>query len=268
MAIIDKGASVLAQLKNKSKKSGKSLQLLLQLFCQEEFLRRLFLSKYADNLILKGGLFIYTLTGFESRSTLDVDFLLRNHSGEIDKIREIVQDIISVSTGNDFIEISASDFKTISPNKKYKGVAFQFIGKIKNTRTPFNVDIGIGDVVFPKTTKLAIPLQLDNFQVLQINVYSLESVISEKFDAIIGRLEMTSRMKDFYDIWYISNKFDFKGSELQEAISQTLKNRETKYDENIFEQILLLSSYADLGIKWKQFLKRANLPELLYTAGI
>ena len=70
----DKGASVLAKLKNKSKETGKSLQVILQLFCQEEFLRRLSLSKYTDNLVLKGGLFIYTLINFESRATIDIDF--------------------------------------------------------------------------------------------------------------------------------------------------------------------------------------------------
>ncbi len=73
----DPAASVLARLKNKAKESGRSYQLCLQLFCQEEFLRRLEKSKYAENLVLKGGLFIYSLTDFDSRVTVDVDFLLR-----------------------------------------------------------------------------------------------------------------------------------------------------------------------------------------------
>ena len=74
---MDNGASVISKLKEKSKKTGKPLQLYLQLFCQEEFLRRLSFSNYAENLILKGGLFIYTLTNFESRATIDVDFLMK-----------------------------------------------------------------------------------------------------------------------------------------------------------------------------------------------
>jgi len=73
----DVAASVLARLKNKAAKSGRSYQLCLQLFCQEEFLRRLEKSKYAENLVLKGGLFLYSLTDFDSRVTADVDFLLR-----------------------------------------------------------------------------------------------------------------------------------------------------------------------------------------------
>ena len=73
----DIAASVLTRLKNKAQASGRSYQLCLQLFCQEEFLRRLEKSKYAENFVLKGGLFIYSLTGFDSRVTVDVDFLLR-----------------------------------------------------------------------------------------------------------------------------------------------------------------------------------------------
>lgn len=95
---MDKGASVIAKLKNKAKQTGKPLQLYLQLFCQEEFLRRLSMSKYADNLILKGGLFIYPLTNFESRATVDVDFLMRALPNTIEDIKKIVDDILSVDT--------------------------------------------------------------------------------------------------------------------------------------------------------------------------
>lgn len=104
------GASILAQLKNKSKKSGISHQIYLRLFCQEEFLRRLSRSKYVDNLILKGGLFIFTLSGFESRATIDIDFLLKQIPGTIEEVDKIIREIINTPTGNDFItfEINGS----------------------------------------------------------------------------------------------------------------------------------------------------------------
>ena len=86
----DKASSVLARLKNKSNENGRSYQLCLQLFCQEEFLRRLEKSKYVDNLVLKGGLFIYSLTEFDSRVTVDVDFLLRKMPNSPEKLKEIV----------------------------------------------------------------------------------------------------------------------------------------------------------------------------------
>lgn len=137
---MDMGASVIARLKNKAKETGKPFQLHLQLFCQEEFLRRLASSRYAENLVLKGGLFIYTLTNFESRATVDIDFLLRQFPGTIEDIKRMVDEIIAVDSGNDFITFSSRGFETISPQRKYTGVSFQMVGQIKNTRTPFDVD--------------------------------------------------------------------------------------------------------------------------------
>ena len=89
----DIGASVLARLKNKAAKSGRSYQLCLQLFCQEEFLRRVEASKYSDNLVLKGGLFIYSITDFDSRVTVDVDFLLKKINIKTDNFKTILNTI-------------------------------------------------------------------------------------------------------------------------------------------------------------------------------
>lgn len=259
---MDKGASIIAKLKNKAKETGKPLQVHLQLFCQEEFLRKLSMSKYADNLVLKGGLFIYTLTNFESRATIDVDFLMRQLPNSIEEIEKIVLDILSVDTGNDFIELTAKAFETISPQRKYTGVSFQIIGKIKNTRTPFNVDLGVGDIIVPKAEKRVIPVQLDEFTKPEISTYSLESTIAEKFDAMLQRLEMTSRMKDFYDIYYLSNMFDFDGRKLQEAIFETLQNRGTSYSRDSLNQIAELANYAEMITKWNYFLRTIKMSEL------
>lgn len=255
-------ASVIAKLKNKAKESGKPLQVHMQLFCQEEFLRRVSLSKYADNLILKGGLFIYTLTNFESRATIDVDFLLRQLPSSVDEIKNIVNEIIATDTGNDFIVFESKGFEQISPQRKYHGVSFQLIGKIKNTRTPFNIDIGVGDVIVPKAERHTIPVQLPEFAAPEISTYSLESTIAEKFDAILQRLEMTSRMKDFYDIWYIANTFDFDGRKLQEAVTQTLQTRGTTYDKDSLDNIIAFADDESMKLKWRQFLNRMKLPAM------
>lgn len=95
----DIAASVLARLKSKAAERSKSYQLCLQLFCQEEFLRRLGKSKYAEKLVLKGGLFLYSLTDFDSRVTADVDFLLRQVPNTPEQLKSILEDIIIVPTG-------------------------------------------------------------------------------------------------------------------------------------------------------------------------
>lgn len=261
---MDTGASVLAKLKNKAQKSGKSFQLHLQLFCQEEFLRRLSLSPYSDNLVLKGGLFIYTLTNFESRSTVDIDFLLHHLSAGLNNIPKIIEDIFSVNTGNDFIIFTALGYEEISPQRKYRGISFQVIGQIKNTKTPFSVDIGIGDVIVPKPEKRTVPVQLDDFQKPVVATYSLESTIAEKFDAILQRLQLTSRMKDFYDIYYLSCAFDFDGIQLQQAIFETLKNRGTPYGSDSLDKIVSFSADREMQVQWRRFLQRSSLPELSF----
>jgi predicted nucleotidyltransferase component of viral defense system len=263
--MVDVGASVLAKLKNKAKESGKPLQVILQLFCQEEFLRKLSLSKYADNLVLKGGLFIYTLTNFESRATIDIDFLLRNYPSTVEDVEVIISEIIMTKTGNDFIELEARGFEIINLQRKYKGISFQIVGKIKNSRTPFNVDIGVGDIIVPNSERRRIPVQLSGFMFPEICTYSLESTIAEKFDAIMQRLELTSRMKDFYDIWYLANTFDFDGRKLQEAIYETLQNRGTVYEANSFSNIMAFDKDRDMQRKWKEFIRRLKLPELEFS---
>jgi len=258
---IDMGTSVITKLKNKSKETGKPLQLYLQLFCQEEFLRKVALSKYVDNLVLKGGLFIYALTNFESRSTIDVDFLLQQFPNSVKSVRGIVEEILSINTGNDFITFESKEFVTISPQRKYTGVGVQIVGRIKNTKTPFNVDFGVDDIIVPKAKKRTIPTQLDKFDAPEISTYSLESTVSEKFDAILQRLELTSRMKDYYDIFYIAHTFEFDGRILQEAILETLKKRGTDYSRESFNNIMAFSNDEAMQTKWRQFLKKLKVNE-------
>ncbi len=195
--------SVLEKLKNKAQNLRLSFQLLLQLFCQEEFLRRLSYSKFQNNLILKGGLFLYLITNFENRSTMDMDFLMKNWSNENEKIIEMIQDIINTNTENEFIKFQIKSINSITEHKEYHGARVKIIGVIGNTRTPFDIDIGVGDIVIPKPNKRRLEVLLPNFNNPEVLTYSLESTIAEKWDAIIDRMEFNSRMKDFYDIYYL-----------------------------------------------------------------
>ena len=264
----DIAASVLARLKNRAKASGISYQQCLQLFMQEEFLRKLSKSGCHDHLILKGGLFIYTLTNFESRATIDVDFLLQGYSNSIDTVQGLIEKILATPTGNDYIEMSAKGFEEISPQRKYHGISAQIIGRIKNVRVPFNVDIGVGDVIIPKAEQREIQTQLPGFDRPVIKTYSLESTIAEKFDAILQRFELTGRMKDFYDIYYLSRRFDFDGEKLQTAVFETLQCRGTPYERESFQRVVALAENEDMQKRWKYFLKSIKDNTLDFSAVI
>jgi predicted nucleotidyltransferase component of viral defense system len=205
----DAGASVLAKLKNKAAESGRSCQLCMQLFCQEEFLRRVAKSKYSDNLVLKGGLFLYSLTNFDSRVTVDVE-------------------------------------------KKYSGIGALLVAHIKNTRTPFGIDFGVGDVIVPHQEKRNIPTQLPDFESPEVNTYSIETTVAEKLDAILNLMEFSSRMKDYYDLCYLANKFDFDGTVLTEALRKTFENRNRQFTVEQFEQIMTFDVDDGMQKKWTQ----------------
>lgn len=252
----DIAASVLALLKNKAAESGRSYQLCLQLFCQEEFLRRLEKSKYTENLVLKGGLFIYSLTDFDSRVTFDVDFLLRQIPNTPEQLKSILEEIITISTGNDFVTFEIKDVAPILVAKKYAGIDASVVARIKNTKTPFSIDFGVGDVIVPKQEKRKIPTQLSDFDAPMVNTYSIETTIAEKIDAILSLMEFSSRMKDYYDIYYIANKFDFDGKVLSEALRKTFANREHNFSIEQFEQVMAFDGDATMQKKWKAFVRK------------
>ena len=255
----DIAASVLARLKNKAEESGRSYQLCLQLFCQEEFLRRLESSNYADNLVLKGGLFIYSLTDFDSRVTVDVDFLLRKIPNTPEQLRAVLEEIITTKTGNDFITFEIKDVTPISVAKKYAGISASIVTHIKNTKTPFSIDFGVGDVIVPKPEKRKLPTQLDDFTSPTVSTYSLETTVAEKLDAILSLMEFSSRMKDYYDIYYLANKFDFDGKALTTALKKTFENRERHFTLEQFEQVMTFGSDDAMQKKWKAFCRKIDI---------
>lgn len=254
----DIAASVLARLKNKAKESGRSYQLCLQLFCQEEFLRRLEKSKYSENLVLKGGLFIYSVTDFDSRVTVDVDFLLRKISNTPERLKSVLEEIIVTPTENDFTTFEIKDITPIAVAKKYASIGASIIAHIKNTGTPFSIDFGIGDVIVPKPEKRKIPTQLDDFIAPIVNTYSLETTIAEKIDAILSLMEFSSRMKDYYDIYYLANKFDFDGATLTEALRKTFENREHNFTLEQFRQITAFDDDEAMQKKWRSFVRKID----------
>lgn len=254
----DIAASVLARLKNKAAESGRTYQLCLQLFCQEEFLRRLEKSKYVDNLILKGGLFIYSVTNFDSRVTVDVDFLLRKVPNTPKELKPVLEEIIGISTGNNFISFEIKEIAPIAVAKKYAGIGVSLVARIKNTRTPFSIDFGVGDVIVPKHEKRKIPTQLDDFPSPTVNTYSLETTIAEKIDAILSLMEFSSRMKDYYDIYYLANRFDYDGATLTKALKKTFKNRGHAFTVGQFEQVIEFVNDEAMQKKWNAFCRKID----------
>lgn len=255
-------ASVIARLKNKSKEQNIPLQQLLNLFCQEEFIRRLSVSNYSENLILKGGFLLYSISNFTTRATVDADYLLKNYSNDMKSIESLIKEIISVYSGNTFIKIEIRNLELINEIKEYQGIRANLVGAIGRTRTPFSIDFGVGDIIVPSPVERTLPALLSDFERPKVLTYSLESTVAEKLDAIITLMEATGRMKDFYDIYYLATTFDFEGRKLQDAIHETLSNRGTPHEEDSIVVIKRLVDDKEIQNRWNNFCKKILKYEL------
>ena len=175
-----------------------------------------------------------------------------------EQLKTVLEEIIATPTGNDFITFEIKDVAPIAVAKKYAGIGASVVARIKNTRTPFSIDFGVGDVIVPKQEKRKIPTQLSDFEAPTVNTYSLETTIAEKIDAILSLMEFSSRMKDYYDIYYLANKFDFDGKILTEALKKTFANRGHSFTVEQFKQVLTFGSDDAMQKKWKAFVRKID----------
>ena len=174
------------------------------------------------------------------------------------KKKATLEEIIATETGNDFITFEIKDVSPIAVAQKYAGIGASLVARIKNTKTPFGIDFGVGDVIVPKQEKRKIPTQLDDFAAPMVNTYSLETTVAEKLDAILSLMEFSSRMKDYYDLSYLANKFDFDGATLAEALKKTFENRGHHFTVGQFEQVMTFGSDDAMQKKWKAFCRKID----------
>ena len=222
-------ASVKAKLKNFASESGRTFQDALTYYGLERTIYRIFVSNYADNFVLKGGIFLYaTFNGNYERATTDADFLGKNISNDKDTIKAVFKEILSQDIDDSLTyDLDSIDVEDITEQMENHGLRLSIVGYLDKTRIPIGIDIGFGDIVFPDVVKMDYPVILD-MEAPRVNAYSLASSIAEKLEAIIRNGYLNSRYKDFYDIYVLSTKYPFEYSELRSAVVETFRNRHTE----------------------------------------
>jgi predicted nucleotidyltransferase component of viral defense system len=247
-------ASVRQRLLNKAKQEQRPFNELLQYYGMERFLYRLSRSPYARQFILKGGLMLRIWSASESRPTMDIDMLGRT-SNDPDHILQQMQEILTLVVEPDGIMFDVASLQTepIKKDADYQGIRVRCLGYLDKARINIQVDLGFGDVVFPEPEASLLPTLLD-YPAPELLCYSQESAIAEKFEAMLKLGLLNSRMKDFYDIWLLSQQFDFDGAKLARAISLTLEHRETVPSEPILP---FTEEFAQAKqVQWIAFCKR------------
>jgi len=257
--IKDITASVRAKLAIIAKKEQRSFDSVLLLYMQERILYRLSISKYCERFILKGGLLIFMLTEYKGRPTKDIDFLAEQISNDIENIRKAFSEICNVQCEDDGLVFSGDEIEVeeIKKDVEYHGIRVKTNCFLGNARKVLQLDVGFGDVVVPRPQMMECPILLD-MKAPVIKVYSLESIISEKFQAMISLSVINSRMKDFYDIFTLLNTNSFDGRKLQGAVDETLQTRHTVIErENIIFTEEFMKDVNRIKM-WKAFLRKIN----------
>lgn len=247
-------ASVRQRLLNRARSDQRPFNELLQYYAMERFLYRLSQSEHADRFILKGALMLRAWQSPELRPTMDIDFLGRT-SNEEAAIAAQIRNILAVAIKPDGLvfDPASIQIERITEDADYEGIRVRFRGALDTARVHMQIDIGFGDVVYPEAEESDLPTLLDD-PAPRLLCYSRESAIAEKFEAMVKLGELNSRMKDFYDIWLLSRRFDFLGKTLAEAIRLTFNSRGTSFPDVIvaFTEVFIEAKQT----QWAAFHKR------------
>lgn len=253
-------ASVEKRLLNLSRQSGEDFQYVLMRYGLERLMYRLSRSVYSKEFVVKGAMLLRVWTGEQYRPTKDLDLLaiLDKSPEELD---QIFRDICTLTVEDDGLVFLTETIRVrqIREDNVYGGMRVTFEARLGKIKIPLQVDIGFGDAVTPQAQQEEFPTLLD-FPAPILLTYPRETAIAEKFEAIVNLGLTNSRMKDYYDIWLLSQQFDFDGANLVRAIEATFRRRRAVLP-NELPIGLSIEFVSDAGklSQWDAFVRRSRL---------
>lgn len=252
-------ASVQARLRKVDQK-GSPFGEILQYYAMERFLYRLSKSEYVDQFVLKGGLLLYGWNIPLRRPTRDMDFrgyLENNETSVLKAVREIIAGPVP-DDGIEF-DTKAIQVQQTQIDADYEGIRVKFTAHLGRAKIPMQIDIGFSDVLASRVERVDYPTLLEDTKAPRLKGYPRESMISEKFHAMIRHAQLNSRFKDYYDIWLLAENFEFEGPSLQKAIEKTFAKRKTAIPAE--RPAGLTSRFAEINQeRWSGFLNKLHLP--------
>lgn len=250
--------SVKSRLLNLMNETGYRYMYLLARYFNERLLYRVSVSRYKDNFLLKGGSLLYAMDGLDTRPTIDIDFMAMQISRDRQHLESVFCEILSTECDEDGVtfDIESLTSEPITIEKQYPGTRFYVRAHMDTIVHNMTMDIGFGDVVTPSPAFIDFPLLLPTLPSINIQAYSIETVIAEKFHTMIDRDVTNSRMKDFFDCYQIMTTREIDESVLYDAIKATFDNRELQPnpDLKLFTEDFVTDK-ARLS-RWTTFLKK------------
>lgn len=251
--------SLKARANNIAKELNISQNVVYDRFFFDAFLARLVASPYKDNFILKGGLYLSSVLGVHSRSTIDMDFHIKSLLMEKENILKVVADITKIDLG-DGIVFKVLEAGDIMPEDIYGGFQVKVTAKLDNVRHTFGIDIATGDPIVPSDRNYDYRCLVTG-EVLPIKAYSLESVIAEKLETVLAKQFANSRSKDYYDLYILrkTQRDNVALDVLKEAFKETCKHRGFSIGkEEALNLIEGIRENSQINVRWLAYTKRNN----------
>jgi len=255
-------ASVSERLRAIAKKQGEQTQNVLNRYGLERWLYRLSRSPHRDRFVLKGAM-LFTLWSKEPhRKTRDLD-LLGFGAKNIPEWELVFRQVCLTEVEPDGLEMLADSVRgeIIRVEEEYAGTRIKLMAMLGKARIPLQIDVGFGDAVTPAPQEISFPTMLD-FPAPSLRAYRPETVIAEKFHAMVDLGLRNTRMKDFYDVWKLSQQFEFDGETMVEAIRATFARRQTPLPSGA--PLALSDKFASDPLKmsqWAAFLRKSALKD-------
>lgn len=244
-----------------SQRRKEPFDLLLVRFGIERLLYRLSRSRHADKFLLKGAMLFAIWSDGTHRPTRDVD-LLGFGTSDNEELKRIFTELCELSVEPDGLRFLPESVVAapIREEAAYPGIRVTFEARLENARVSLQVDIGFGDVVTPAPEEVDFPALLD-FAAPHLRIYPIYTVVAEKLEAIVRLGEANTRMKDFFDLWFLSRRFSFDGGLLTNAIERTFARREMELPATLPSS--LAAEFAERkAATWTVFVRRNGLGNL------
>lgn len=242
------------KLRNIANQRNIDFNILLKFFVFDRFVVRLSNSRYKDNFIIKGGFLISTLFGLENRSTMDIDSSITKTEFSEYNVLKMIREIVNIDL-NDSIKFSIKNVESIRDEDEYGGFRINLMFEFECIREMLKLDVATGDPITPSAIECNYKLMLED-RYIKVWSYPCETILAEKLETIFSKLELNSRMKDYYDVYLIyHNDWDNINSEyLINAINRTFEKR--KFTNNLDEALSVIKSSSIIKIRWEAYSRR------------
>lgn len=248
-----KAMSLKGRLKNLSKQKSVSAQILLQNYMFERLLERLSMSPYKETFILKGGMLVAALVGIGNRSTMDIDATVRAFSLNEENLKKALGEICAISL-DDGVNIRILSTCPIRKDDVYGGLRISLEAVYDAIKTPFTIDVTAGDVITPKAVWYKFHGMLDETVEFEILAYNIETVIAEKCETILRRGALSTRPRDFYDVYILSKTQKYNQEIFHQAFWATAAHRNSSsLLQNIPEILEMIQESTDLQSMWSRY---------------